>query len=273
MSEYVEVIGAKVADLISTSGSAEAALLCLFTALIPLGVGWAYRDRMTTWQAAMTRAAGLLAALVVLAVQALRGGWFVQVDHAVTGWVVAHRTSTLDSAALAVTNAFGPVGTAAVTALVAVVVAVRFRSYPGGFAIIATVGGVAALCTLTKLLVARARPPIAIQETLETDYSFPSGHVTATAALFGVLALLVGLGRSQLVKRLCLAAAAIVVLAVALSRLYLGVHWLTDVAAAALLGSAAATIGAPVVLRMLIGYRAAEPPQLVSATTAHEDAP
>ena len=47
------------------------------------------------------------------------------------------------------------------------------------------------ICWLIKLLVARARPPLTLQETLETDYSLPSGHVTGTVALVGIIAALV----------------------------------------------------------------------------------
>ena len=56
--------------------------------------------------------------------------------------------------------------------------------------VVAAVGGASALCTALKLHGAR-RPPIGIQETLETDYSFPSGHVTGTVALCGMLVVVV----------------------------------------------------------------------------------
>jgi undecaprenyl-diphosphatase len=64
------------------------------------------------------------------------------------------------------------------------------------------VGGVSALCWLIKLLFGRPRPPIALQKTLETDYSFPSGHVRGTVAPLGILEVVVGLSGSRVAKGL-----------------------------------------------------------------------
>lgn len=72
----------------------------------------------------------------------------------------------------------------------------------------------------------------------------PSGHVTGTAALFGMTALIVTVGRSRSVRAVAAAGAVGVVGIVAATRLYLGVHWLTDVVAGALLASLVVTIGA-----------------------------
>jgi membrane-associated phospholipid phosphatase len=260
-----DTVGARLGDLISTNGRAEGALLCLFVALIPFGAGWVYGSGMTRWRATALKVAGLLAALAVLAAQVCHRGWFVEVDHAATTWLIEHRTSALDGVALAATTVFGPAETAAMALLVAVAVAVRYRSYPCGLTIIATVGGAAALCSAMKLLVARARPPIPVQETLETDYSFPSGHVTGAAALFGILAVAVGLRRSQIVKRLLAIVASVAVVAVALSRLYLGVHWLTDVVAGAVLGCAVVMVGATV-LWSTVDRHDASPSEHDSAT-------
>ena len=102
-------------------------------------------------------------------------------------------TRRIDHVALAVSTALGPVEIAVATAVGAVTVRsgpVRPVRRDGAGR---TVGGASALCSVIKLLVARSRPPLGIQETLETDYSFPSGHVTGTAALFGMAAVILGL--------------------------------------------------------------------------------
>ncbi len=224
--------------------NAIAAILLLMVCAAVFGIGWGYRNRMTGWWSTSFRIAGLLMGLVVVALQVSQRGWLVDVDNAVTAWLVGHRSPVVDQMALMVTNAFGPTETACAAALVAVVAVVRFHSYLSGLTIIAAVGGASALCLAMKLVLARDRPPVGIQETLETDYSFPSGHVVGTVALFGMLAVVVGMHRGEAIKKWLACSALVIVAAVALSRLYLGVHWFTDVLAGVLLGAVAVQIGA-----------------------------
>jgi undecaprenyl-diphosphatase len=233
-----------VTTFLASHGPAAIALGGLFVATVVFGVGWGYRHGMSTWLSTSARVGGLLFGVTVLALQASRGGWLTGVDHSVTAWLVAHRHPAIDHLALAVSTALGPVEIAVLTTAGAVAVGLKFRSALCGLTVLVTVGGAATLCWLIKLLVARARPPLAVQETLETDYSFPSGHVTGTAALVGILAVAFGLAASRVVKGLLAVVAVLAVSAVALSRLYLGVHWLTDVTAGVLLAAAVVTVGA-----------------------------
>ena len=86
-----------------------------------------------------------------------------------------------------------------------------------------------------KLLVQRERPPVP-HLTGASGYSFPSGHSAAAAATYAALALLLGSGRRWSVKVWLGTAAAAVTVAVAASRVLLGVHWLSDVVAGVSLG-------------------------------------
>jgi membrane-associated phospholipid phosphatase len=88
-----------------------------------------------------------------------------------------------------------------------------------------------------KLLVHRERPPVPHLAD-SSGWSFPSGHTAAAAATYAALALLFGRGRRWPVRAWLGTAAAAIVVAVASSRVLLGVHWLTDVTAGAALGFA-----------------------------------
>src|SRR6185369_17372561 len=104
-----------------------------------------------------------------------------------------------------------------------------------------------------------------------TDPSFPSGHVTGTAALLGIIAVIVGTDRAR-ARRVWLTIGVVTgVLVVAATRLYLGVHWLTDVTAGAILAAVFVTIGTTVfaALHDRSGQRDAPP---VAASTG-EDPP
>ena len=74
--------------------------------------------------------------------------------------------------------------------------------------------------------------------------SFPSGHMLRTVIVYGLLAFVVRrLSPSPLVRLLALAAAIVIVMGVAFDRLYLDVHWESDVVGGLLLGSIALLAG------------------------------
>ncbi len=93
---------------------------------------------------------------------------------------------------------------------------------------------------LAKIEVARARPPLArMLIALPGGYSFPSGHALAGVELYGVVAfLLVRELRVGWQKVLVAAAAVAIAVLIGVSRVYLGVHWPSDVLASWLLGGA-----------------------------------
>ena len=92
----------------------------------------------------------------------------------------------------------------------------------------------------------RVRPPLPLVET--TSWSFPSGHAVAGAVI--ALAAVIVLVRAGPKRRNLELLAAAFVVVMALSRVYLRAHWLTDAAAGAALGAAIAIFSAAIIHRI-----------------------
>ena len=161
-------------------------------------------------------------------------------DRPVLDAAVASRTSTSERFVTHFTDLGGTVGMPLIALVVVVVLAVRRRSWlPVVLMGIAAAGSVL-VTVLGKDLAGRARPPVTLAvPPLETSPSFPSGHTLNATVVLGISAYLVMLGRKHLRSRLLVASVVVVfVVAMGLSRVWLGHHWLTDVIAGWLVGLA-----------------------------------
>ena len=86
-----------------------------------------------------------------------------------------------------------------------------------------------------KMLVGRPRPGAPISAAFEPSFSFPSGHAAAAVALYGFIAyILCTLFPTW--KKIILSLALLFIMGIGLSRLYLGVHFLSDILAGYALG-------------------------------------
>jgi membrane-associated phospholipid phosphatase len=178
----------------------------------------------------------------------------LSVDQSVLTWVAEHRGSAVTSAMRAVTW----LGSAAVLYPATLALALhwwrRERDWRAGAMLAASLAGSTALYNLFKRITERPRPPA--QDALGTHahWSFPSGHATQCMAFFAMLLVLAGLaGWARL--RLWGIAAAVVVLAVGASRIYLGAHWFTDVLGGYALGGAWVALLTAVGLTTTLGHR------------------
>ncbi|WP_157122125.1 phosphatase PAP2 family protein [Nocardia violaceofusca] len=197
------------------------------------------------------RALVLAALFVVVAVQVAESGWITGADAATLRWFVEHRNGTATAWARAITEIGSPVGVAASAVIVAGMLAWRRRSAVPAVFVLGTVGFAAGASTLTKLAVARSRPPAALHLMAEADFSFPSGHTTATTAFVGAVLVVYASTRPGYVRTAAASvSAAVIVAIVAATRLYLGVHWLTDVVGGAMLATAVTLAAATVLLWM-----------------------
>ena len=99
--------------------------------------------------------------------------------------------------------------------------------------------GAAGLYDIVKPAVGRARPPAGLQVGgPDTGNAFTSGHATQSIAFYGMLAVVLIVWWAPRRRALIAIAAALVTLLIGASRLYLGVHWLTDVLGGYALGLA-----------------------------------
>jgi undecaprenyl-diphosphatase len=105
------------------------------------------------------------------------------------------------------------------------------RRRRGDAALVAVVAaGAGLLVRFGKATVGRERPPAEFRLVTELNESFPSGHALASAAILGVVLIVflpsVKSAGARIAICVCVA---LFVAAIGLSRLYLGVHWATDV--------------------------------------------
>jgi membrane-associated phospholipid phosphatase len=193
------------------------------------------------------RAAPILVVLALSLAGLILGGWAagsLLVPHIAFD---AGATTTVVMTGAAAVNAWMAVswlgsGTLVIVAgLCICVLLARRGSFDMVAMVVVGVVGAAVLSRSVKLLVNRPRPAVA--QVAVSDPSFPSGHATESAAFYGVLiALAVLLPFRNAIRAVAIGACVTLMLAVAYSRLALGVHYPTDVIAGLLLGGAWALV-------------------------------
>ena len=175
---------------------------------------------------------GLLAAGVLVGL-AVEGNAF---DGAVVRAAATDRTAAITSAARVLTE-LGGTGLDVIFAAVVVGLVVAGRRGDAAFVLVAA-GGAMLLANAIKFLLARPRPAGGGLVSV-SSYSWPSGHAAASIALYGAFAVLALRRAPPPAARLAVVARLIVLLAViGATRVYLGVHYPTDVAAGWVLGGA-----------------------------------
>jgi undecaprenyl-diphosphatase len=158
------------------------------------------------------------------------GDGLALVDHPVARFVTAHRTPALTAAMGAVSTVGGPAAMAGIAAAAGVLIAAAWRSWVPVVELGVTVAGIIGLTMMFKAVLGLSRPPLAQAVAAADGYGFPSGHAATAAAVCGVAACLATMRiHSGLAQVGIWALAAMLAAAVGISRVYLGVHWATDV--------------------------------------------
>lgn len=170
----------------------------------------------------------------------LKGDGIAGIDRPVAEWLGTHRDPWLTKVLLIVTEAGSPWGLGVLAVAISSVVAwVRKSWLPLALAVIGALGILIVVLT-TKVLVVRERPAIPFAVITETGFSFPSGHTAGMAVVTVISAwILTHYLLTQWTPQVLAWTVAIGLTgAVAVSRIYLGVHYVSDVVGGLFLGTA-----------------------------------
>lgn len=150
-------------------------------------------------------------------------------DVHVAQWLHAHGTSAMTRFMLLVTYVHG-IGGIAVLATAFGIYLARQKAYYWLLSLVLAVAGGAALNVAMKYAFHRARPSFDDPLMTLATYSFPSGHTAGSTTFYGVLACYLFSRFQTWPARLTIVMAAVGMTAlVGMSRMYLGVHYLSDV--------------------------------------------
>jgi len=181
------------------------------------------------WVLAILVGLAVLTALLGIGIRAWAPGFDLRTLQA----IASHRDTTLTTIAGIVTGA----GSFALLAplSIAFLLLRRWKRPYDDIALLVIAAGSALLPIVTKVIVARPRPTVENLRHL-TSLSFPSEHSTQAAAVYLTIAIMLSKDLNRGWRELAIVIAVVIALAVAWSRVYLGVHYPTDVIAGLLLG-------------------------------------
>jgi undecaprenyl-diphosphatase len=159
-------------------------------------------------------------------------------DSAILLAVARKRTPWLTVAAVDVT-ALGSITLVVLFSAFTLLVLLVLRDRMGALQLLAASAGAGTLTLVTKDLIERIRPAEAQQLIVVSGFSYPSGHAVSTSALYLTIAIIAGRYVQHAGSRAAIfLAVSVVLILVGASRVYLGVHYPTDVVSGISLGAA-----------------------------------
>jgi undecaprenyl-diphosphatase len=190
----------------------------------------------------------------------VNGDPLVRADNSVFQGLKALRTETGDAIMIALTELGDTLVVTAVTAAVFLFL-VSMRAWRSALFLLIAVAGGSLVNTVIKGTLHRVRPGEMAYRGW-SEFSFPSGHSTVNAILYGFLAVLIARELRPAWRLPIAFAATLIALAIAFSRVYLGAHWFSDVVAGLSFGMLWLTAVSFVLLR---GRREAIRPALLAS--------
>ena len=187
--------------------------------------------------------AGLLVAMIGVGVflslaSHVQSGKTQAFDDAVIRWMGAHHTHGLDTIMVEVTALGTGTVVMMIVAVAALFLVLTSHKYSAILLLASTAGGIV-LNGVLKLGFNRPRPAIFLPEVHTVSSSFPSGHAMSAAIVYSTVAYLAArLHKRRWARWLVMTTAFVVIALISISRLYLGVHYPSDVVAGLAIGLA-----------------------------------
>jgi undecaprenyl-diphosphatase len=170
-----------------------------------------------------------IAIFTEITLELFKNEWLPQLDIKIVDWIKNHRTVILNTIMVDLTA----LGSATIVALLSIICFVYLfivNDRASAFQIIIASFGAGTLMKCIKTLVQRPRPDHSLRLIEASGFSYPSGHALVCAAMYLTLCL-IGMRQIKSFKRqtALLAMTLIMVSLVAFSRVYLGVHYPSDI--------------------------------------------
>jgi undecaprenyl-diphosphatase len=185
----------------------------------------------------------------------LDGSAIVRTDRHVATWMVAHRTATWSHVTVYGSLLAETATKVVVTALLAIVMLRMWRRWFEPMVLVVSLVIEAAAFIVVTTIVGRHRPDVPRLDGSPVGSSFPSGHTAAAAAYLAIVAVVFWHTRQRWARWLVAVVTLLVPVIVALSRMYRGMHFLSDTVAGAALGVASVVLTVTVIGRSPEGGR------------------
>ena len=192
----------------------------------------------------------------------LKDSAVTRADLRAAKWFVAHRTPMWDRLTVWGSGLAETLTKIIVTTVLALVLLKVWKRWFEPLILAVTLIVEASAFIVVTTVVNRPRPPVARLDNSPVGSSFPSGHVAAAAAYFAITVIIFWHTRKVWARTLAVIVTSLIPLIVALSRMYRGMHFLSDVVGGALLGAAAVTV------TVLVMRRAPEAQAISEADTS-----
>ncbi len=174
----------------------------------------------------------LFAVLMVLVVK----GDTNSIDNGVRDWGLSLNTS-VTVAVWKDISLLGSVAVLSVFTLLSLSILLIRRDWMNAKWLSLAMGGAVILDTSIKWIVQRPRPDEVYAHTMPTTYSFPSGHALYSFVFYLTVAAIIGHQKSRPWNQLVWSSAILIVALIGISRIFLGVHYGSDVIGGYLIGA------------------------------------
>ena len=166
----------------------------------------------------------------------VREGYTQGFDEAVLRWMERHQTPWLEALMVEVTMLGTWIVVLSIVGIAALFLWLTRHKYSAALLLVATAGGIG-LNNILKIGFSRPRPQVFEWGDHVSTSSFPSGHAMSSTVVFITVAYLAGrLQKTKRARLATLAIAALIVATICFSRMYLGVHYPSDVTAGVIIG-------------------------------------